>query len=111
MWRFAHVAGWLAAANLGVSLILLAAIAGFVEWWAAPLAVGGVAVVGVAVTGLAVETRRALVDRARRRERHAGRAALSAPPAEPSGLTPVRMDLGRRPDASSRKKAQPPVRR
>jgi hypothetical protein len=111
MRRPAHVAGWLAAANVGISLILLGAIASFVEWWAV-LALVGVGVVSAAVTGFAVEIRSALSDRARRRARPESKAVLrSAPPAKASTLTPVTMDLDRRPDPRPRKKAQPAVRR
>ena len=109
MGRVAQVAGWLIAANLGVTCLLLGAIAGWTEWWAAPLAIVGVTLGGVAVTGLLFETRRVIRGRSMpwifRRDARVGPRS-----AEPRRLTPIRMDLGQGSERQRRREPRRPVR-
>lgn len=110
MGRVAQIAGWLIAANLGVTCLLIGAIAGWTEWWAASLAIVGISLGGVATTGLLFEARRAIRGRTMpwMFRRGAGAGTRSA---EPRRLTPVRMDLGQGSEAMSRREARHSVRR
>lgn len=118
MQRIARFAGWLAGANLGITFWLVAAITGWAGWWAAPMAIVGVALFGITFTGLCLETGRLVADRRRSRARD-HEAALEPLPLvftwmderpgrsrDPGRLTPVRMDLGRRSSRSARGNVQ-----
>lgn len=109
MSRVAHIASWLITANIGLTCLLLGAIAGGAELWAAILALLGVSLIGVAVGGLLLETRR-LVRRRSLPRVAAQDAERRRPAADPRPLTPVRMDLAQRSKRPSGRGAPRPVR-